>query len=144
MVMAPRAVSVGAQMSWVAQHWNSNWVDLSQESNHPEMTQVFCSVCVCVSCQSCTVWSLITAVCVCGWASVPCKETQPPKSSSPGSEALSSACLGWAPGGLSVSLFLSPHTHILCASCWCRLWTIHTETHGNITHLSNISQPRAY
>jgi len=117
--------------------WEPRWAGL-----------LFCSVCVCVcvcvSCQSCTVWSLITAVCVCGWASVPCKETQPPKSSSPGSEALSSACLGWAPGGLSVSLFLSPHTHILCASCWCRLWTIHTETHGNITHLSNISQPRAY
>jgi len=63
MVMAPRAVSVGAQMSWVAQHWNSNWVDLSQESNRPEMTQVFCCVCVChVSPAQYGVWSQL---CVC-------------------------------------------------------------------------------
>ncbi len=92
------------------------------------MTRVFCTVCVCVSCQSSTAWCLITAVwlccvvlccvvlcCVwwgCGWASVPCKETQPPKSSSPGTEALSSACLSWAPGGFS--LLSHTHKHSLC------------------------------
>ncbi len=117
------------------------------------MTRVFCTVCVCVSCQSSTAWCLITAVCVCCvvlccvvLCCVVCgggvDEHQCPVKKLNLPNPLHQAQRRWARHVLAEhpGVFLSYHTHtnILCASCWCRLWTIHIKTHGNIIYLRNI------